>query len=1215
MTMSSAGVTTFTDSNGATTTISYSGDSNFIGTLTCEKTEGCKVNQCEFGTNGNPLGKYGVNNYNKNKVARRRLQEDFGINPDEEPVQHMIHRYLAASTTTADTATISNPVVCLENGDTMQFEVNDYSHYPVYDENNILNTNLNFDYGPFIELGSQITAKSLAGLTGSTDPVLFSYTFTEGGTYVFVDKTTTTNQIVIVVANSGETCPDSTSNIATSTSRALSQTGTTQADNIVLALDVPLLCSIIGLCIIIVVLIGVSVAYCLHKAFDCKIPKIDGYRTYQKNHDLDFELLGQEDSAEVANPHCLDNIKVEDEDDMDLVSFDIHRDIVNHSEEFLELLRRQKEQDERKKAKERKDILDAINDLTFLINLIGDTAITGKMYYGAAKDYEEVIKEIEGDQKEGDDGSRPGTSDGRRGDGDDEDDHQKRLNQEVLEKEEELRGLIIRDNAQNKEERIKREIMKEMNGEDSKEFDEEEIPGGDQQLSLMDRIRNKIQGDENFDELNRNKMLFDHDKKLEGIESELEKERKRQENALAQLLRSKADQRRKKKAIEGNDKEDDEELEKVQKQYEDKLRDKFEEVDQEIYEQEVQMKKGNNPEAKENIDMLKQRKKEITEKLEKERLQAAKDAMDRLNKKGEMDEKEIASLIDKFIPRDSQEKLAIDQDFEEHVQKINREKESELDDLKRRQEEEMAELQDRLSGADDDTIDLFINTLSQRVIDQNYDADEEEKSKHLDRMNNLRKMLKDNDNKLEKDSLINAWDANAKDMENVMMNERNMNDARLRERLKKRKNDKKKKMIEALKIAHEEEEAKLILDQLGREHNRKSEINRDQISRIVKLLLKELEKAKKNGEEIPELTMAKIKQLFESMFAEVEMADFTNQLVRQFAEKEVMLKRLLARYVDIQRMEKASIKKHYDQKMKDLEEKADELDPEAYDALKKDLILSEEKALRDLNLDKLHKEEEAALMQSLEKKHAKESIQLKNDLLEEKIKATNELFRNLNRRHNEEEIRIYKKAFNNYKAKKEKDLERRLRSIEFAKSKVINEIEKEIQNKISDYEELIRRRAKEEEEMRKALEAHKALIKARMDAIGVTDKDKIFDELNKNYKGLTHSIEQERKRMFTLAQQRDQKRRDAYKDRNFNDFLNNLAKGGQKVAFMSNKSYMGRMLNDWKTKNEALKMKLRLESTLRLNWKNLQTPESLMAELLRRVKNLENLLRSLDMRI
>lgn len=942
-----------------------------------------------------------------------------------------------------------------------------------------------------------------------------------------------------------------------------------------------------------------------------KIPKVEGYRVHQKNHDLDFELLGDEEAPEVVNQELCHYIPVEDEDDLDDISYNIHADILKHSTDFLNLYDDAMFYSEERKTNERKMIINIIREIDELIKLVGDTAIHGKMYYGPAKDLEQVMNDIEEDQKDGDN-SRPNTGD-QSSDANSEDALKSALIKEVLEKEEQLRALIIQDDAQSKEERLKREIMKEMNV--SEEEKNRQDFGDDNLLSLQDRIRQRIENDENFDPLNRDKMLFDHSRKLEGIESELEKERARQEHALAQLLRAKADARRKKKQINGEgDAEEQEELDKVQKEFEEKLKDQYELMDQEIYENEVAFSKTKDPSAKQAIDNLKLRKKELAERLEKERLKAAKEAMDRLSRKGEMDEREITSLIDKYIPKDSQEKLNMDHDFNEQVAQINQQKEFELEDLKRRQEEEMNALQDQLDGADDDTIDLFINTLSQRVIDQHFDADEEEKGKHLDRMNELRKMLKNTDNKLEKDALMNQWDNGTKDMEAMLKNQRNITDANIRERLKKRKSDKKKKMIEALKIAHEEEEAKLVLDQLGREHLRKSEINRDQICKIVRLLMKEMEKAKQNGEEIPELTINKLKQLFESMFAEVEMADFTNQLVKHFAEKEVMLKRLLARYIDIQRMERASIKKHYAQKMKDLENQQDNLEPDEYEALRKDLILNEELALRELNLDKLHKEEEAALLQSLEKRHAKESIQLKNDLLEEKIKATNELFRNHNRRANEEEIRIYKKAFQTYKAKKEKDLERRLRAIEFAKSKVLNDIEREIQIKISNYEELLRKRAFEEEEMRKALEAHKALIKARMDAIGVTDKDKIFDELNKNYKGLTHSIEQERKRMFMIAQQKDQKRKDAYQDRHLTDFFDNLATGtGQKVQFMNNHSYMGRMLNQWKAKNESLKMKLRLESTLRLNYKNLQSPESLMAELLRRVKNLELLLRNLDM--
>ena len=969
-------------------------------------------------------------------------------------------------------------------------------------------------------------------------------------------------------------------------------------------------------------MIGASVAYCLHKAFDCKIPKVEGYRTYQKNHDLDFELLGEEETPEVVNQELCHYYPVEDEHDMETVSFNIHADIIKHSQDFLNLYDDALFFSEDRKRNERLMINELINEIDAMIKLIGDSAISGKMYYGPAREYDAVLKDINKDLASSD--KSPTLKKGAKGDLSSEDELKAALNREVLEKEEELRALIIRDDAQSKDERLlKREIMREMNLENpDEELIDEDGEGDDQTLSLQERIRKRIEKDDNIDQLNKDKMLFDHDKKLEGIEGELEKERARQEHALAQLLRAKADARRKKNALTGVEDNTQKELDKVKTEFAERLKDGYDDIDQEIYEHQVAFEKTKDPAEKEIIDQLKERKRQLAEELERERLRAAKEAMERLRRQGEMDEKEITAMIDRFIPRDSQEKLAMDQDFNQQVAYINQQKELELEDLKRRQEEEMQVLEHNLdSASDDDTIEQFINTLSQRVIDQHLDADEEEKSKHLDRMNNLRKLLKENDNKLEKDLLLQGWNAKNKEMEDALRRGRDVTDAKLKQRLQERKKDRKRKMLEALRIAHEEEEAKLVLDQLGREHLRKSEINRDQICKIVKLLMKEMEKAKENGEDIPELTLNKIKQLFESMFAEVEMADFTNQLVKHFAEKEVMLKRLLARYTDIQRMEKASIKKHFANKLKDLEAKRDELDEDEFDKLTKELLFQEENAIRDLNLDKLHKEEEAALMQSLEKKHAREAIQLKNDLLEEKIKATNELFRNQNKKAHEEEIRIYKKALWSFKAKKEKELERRLRAIEFSKMKMIHEIEREIQNKVKDYEELLRRRSEEEkflkdrkEEMRQALIRHKELIKERMGNLGVADKEKIFEELDKNYKGLSHSIEQERKRMYLEMQRRDQKRRELSKN-HLSDFYDQLGGDGfrNKVQFMDNHTYMGRLLNQWKTKNdEKAKLKAKIEETARLNYMYLKQPGALISELLRRVKNLELLLRNFD---
>lgn len=198
-----------------------------------------------------PQGSYGSTSYIKNK-ARRLLNElEETSNPLPKSYWEFEKKPRALATVSADTATISNPVICIENGDSIQFEITDYTHYPVYDENNILNSNTKFDYGPFIELASQIQAKKLAGYSGSTNPILFSYSFSEGGTYVFTDATTTTNKLVIVVANSGETCPSTSANIQTATSQSVTATGSSQSSDIVLQIDYSLLSTIIVLLIIV----------------------------------------------------------------------------------------------------------------------------------------------------------------------------------------------------------------------------------------------------------------------------------------------------------------------------------------------------------------------------------------------------------------------------------------------------------------------------------------------------------------------------------------------------------------------------------------------------------------------------------------------------------------------------------------------------------------------------------------------------------------------------------------------------------------------------------------------------------------------------------------------------------------------------------------------------------------------------------------------------
>jgi len=49
-------------------------------------------------------------------------------------------------------------------------------------KDSVMNNNLNFDYGSFIDLATEMKRKQAQGLTTAS---MFSFTFTETGKYVF----------------------------------------------------------------------------------------------------------------------------------------------------------------------------------------------------------------------------------------------------------------------------------------------------------------------------------------------------------------------------------------------------------------------------------------------------------------------------------------------------------------------------------------------------------------------------------------------------------------------------------------------------------------------------------------------------------------------------------------------------------------------------------------------------------------------------------------------------------------------------------------------------------------------------------------------------------------------------------------------------------------------------------------------------------------------
>lgn len=85
---------------------------------------------------------------------------------------------------------------------------------------------------------------------------------------------------------------------------------------------------------------------------------------------------------------------------------------------------------------------------------------------------------------------------------------------------------MLGDDEKALQDRLKRDIMKELNMQQQPEEDF-------QYASLKDKLVDKIEKDPNLNQHEKDKMIFEHDKNLDGIEKDLEKERIRQEQDLA----------------------------------------------------------------------------------------------------------------------------------------------------------------------------------------------------------------------------------------------------------------------------------------------------------------------------------------------------------------------------------------------------------------------------------------------------------------------------------------------------------------------------------------------------------------------------------------------------------------------------------------------------------------------------------------------------------
>ena len=173
------------------------------------------------------------------------------------------HRDLSSS------STISNPVMCIETGQSLLFDVDSSTgSYPRYVSTSLLNTNTNFDYGDFLTLASEVAS-------GSTI-TQFIFKFDTVGVYVFENAGDSSQQMVLGVMGDTSRCSDNGEYISPTSLKSLLLIGASESD-VVYQPDWLFICLLL-LAIMILIGVMIGVYYYLRRTWLTKSRRNIHYR-------------------------------------------------------------------------------------------------------------------------------------------------------------------------------------------------------------------------------------------------------------------------------------------------------------------------------------------------------------------------------------------------------------------------------------------------------------------------------------------------------------------------------------------------------------------------------------------------------------------------------------------------------------------------------------------------------------------------------------------------------------------------------------------------------------------------------------------------------------------------------------------------------------------------------------------------------------------------
>ncbi len=126
---------------------------------------------------------------------------------------------------------IRNPIICVEPFDSVVFSLQAGASWPVYDKDSLLNSNPNFDFGPFRRLN--VDMQNGANITS------FIHTFTTAGVHVFLQAPNTEKvaRTIVRVVPEGIQCPSSTGTVLPTSEQSLILIGIKVSNDVLTDVD------------------------------------------------------------------------------------------------------------------------------------------------------------------------------------------------------------------------------------------------------------------------------------------------------------------------------------------------------------------------------------------------------------------------------------------------------------------------------------------------------------------------------------------------------------------------------------------------------------------------------------------------------------------------------------------------------------------------------------------------------------------------------------------------------------------------------------------------------------------------------------------------------------------------------------------------------------------------------------------------------------------